>query len=215
MAKLPISRARCCSGARPGSALRDSCRSRHPAVGRHRRRRRRRRQGDADLFRLPGDARHRALRSRPRCASAGFETRIERVLSPAWTTDWIGEEAREKLREYGIAPPVEASGSIRSLFGETDVSRARAAARPTPRGSPNSARRLQGALPLRRPVSNPSTISSASEDLTDGRMSPQFHAFVAAVTPRDPGFRVHQPSPSPRTCATPSLPAGPAPDAAR
>ena len=52
---------------------------------------------------------------------AGFETRVERVLSPAWTTDWIGAEAREKLREYGIAPPVEASGSIRSLFGETEV----------------------------------------------------------------------------------------------
>ncbi|WP_370321410.1 1,2-phenylacetyl-CoA epoxidase subunit PaaD [Oricola sp.] len=52
---------------------------------------------------------------------AGFETRVERVLSPAWTTDWIGVEAREKLRAYGIAPPVEASGSIRSLFGETEV----------------------------------------------------------------------------------------------
>ena len=52
---------------------------------------------------------------------AGFDTRVERVLSPAWTTDWIGAEAREKLREYGIAPPVEASGSIRSLFGETEV----------------------------------------------------------------------------------------------
>ena len=52
---------------------------------------------------------------------AGFETRVERVMSPAWTTDWIGAEAREKLREYGIAPPVEASGSIRSLFGETEV----------------------------------------------------------------------------------------------
>ena len=52
---------------------------------------------------------------------AGFETSVERVLSPAWTTDWIGVEAREKLRAYGIAPPVEASGSIRSLFGETEV----------------------------------------------------------------------------------------------
>lgn len=31
------------------------------------------------------------------------EVRI--VLSPAWTTDWIGAEAREKLRRYGIAPP--------------------------------------------------------------------------------------------------------------
>jgi len=31
--------------------------------------------------------------------------RIETVLAPAWTTDWITEGAREKLREYGIAPP--------------------------------------------------------------------------------------------------------------
>jgi ring-1,2-phenylacetyl-CoA epoxidase subunit PaaD len=27
------------------------------------------------------------------------------VHAPAWTTDWIGVEAREKLRRYGIAPP--------------------------------------------------------------------------------------------------------------
>lgn len=25
--------------------------------------------------------------------------------APAWTTDWISEEGRRKLREYGIAPP--------------------------------------------------------------------------------------------------------------
>lgn len=30
---------------------------------------------------------------------------IETVYSPAWTTDWISDEAKEKLREYGIAPP--------------------------------------------------------------------------------------------------------------
>lgn len=39
-------------------------------------------------------------------AAAGFEARVERVLSPAWTSDWIGPEAREKLRAHGIAPPV-------------------------------------------------------------------------------------------------------------
>ena len=27
------------------------------------------------------------------------------VLSPAWTSDWISEEGKRKLREYGIAPP--------------------------------------------------------------------------------------------------------------
>jgi len=30
---------------------------------------------------------------------------ITSVLSPAWTTDWMTEEAREKLKAYGIAPP--------------------------------------------------------------------------------------------------------------
>jgi ring-1,2-phenylacetyl-CoA epoxidase subunit PaaD len=31
--------------------------------------------------------------------------RIKTSLSPAWTTDWISEAAKEKLRAYGIAPP--------------------------------------------------------------------------------------------------------------
>lgn len=30
---------------------------------------------------------------------------IRTVLSPAWTTDWMSEEGRRKLREYGIAAP--------------------------------------------------------------------------------------------------------------
>lgn len=30
---------------------------------------------------------------------------VRTVLSPAWTTDWIGAEARAKLEAYGIAPP--------------------------------------------------------------------------------------------------------------
>lgn len=33
------------------------------------------------------------------------KVRIERVLSPPWSTDWISEEGRRKLREHGIAPP--------------------------------------------------------------------------------------------------------------
>jgi ring-1,2-phenylacetyl-CoA epoxidase subunit PaaD len=31
---------------------------------------------------------------------------IETILSPAWTTDWLSENGRKKLAEYGIAPPV-------------------------------------------------------------------------------------------------------------
>ena len=41
--------------------------------------------------------------------------RIERVLSPPWTTDWISDEGRAKLRAYGIAPPAE-GGSKRELL---------------------------------------------------------------------------------------------------
>ncbi len=52
---------------------------------------------------------------------AGFDARVERVMSPAWTTDWIIQEGREKLKAYGIAPPAKASNSIRALFGETEV----------------------------------------------------------------------------------------------
>ena len=31
--------------------------------------------------------------------------RLETRLSPPWTTDWMSEEARERLRAYGVAPP--------------------------------------------------------------------------------------------------------------
>ncbi len=37
--------------------------------------------------------------------------RLERQLSPAWTTAWISERGREKLLDYGIAPPVEGTGA--------------------------------------------------------------------------------------------------------
>lgn len=35
------------------------------------------------------------------------KVRLERRLSPPWTTDWMSAEGREKLRAYGIAPPVD------------------------------------------------------------------------------------------------------------
>jgi len=52
---------------------------------------------------------------------AGFEARIERIMSPPWTTDWITPTGREKLRAYGIAPPAQTSGSKMALFGEVSV----------------------------------------------------------------------------------------------
>ncbi len=39
-------------------------------------------------------------------AENGFNNvRITSVLSPAWTTDWMNEAGKRKLKEYGIAPP--------------------------------------------------------------------------------------------------------------
>jgi ring-1,2-phenylacetyl-CoA epoxidase subunit PaaD len=37
--------------------------------------------------------------------------RLERRLSPPWTTDWLTPAAREKLRAYGIAPPVDGTAA--------------------------------------------------------------------------------------------------------
>jgi ring-1,2-phenylacetyl-CoA epoxidase subunit PaaD len=51
----------------------------------------------------------------------GFrKVKIHTVLSPAWTTDWMSEDGRRKLREYGIAPPQSAS-SRRALFGIQEI----------------------------------------------------------------------------------------------
>lgn len=52
---------------------------------------------------------------------AGFpQVKVTTVLSPAWTTDWMTEDGRRKLREYGIAPP---SGRTTRgvLFGADEV----------------------------------------------------------------------------------------------
>lgn len=54
--------------------------------------------------------------------------RLERRLSPPWTTDWVTQSARDKLKAYGIAPPVDgtASGGVMAgraarLAGRTNL----------------------------------------------------------------------------------------------
>lgn len=42
---------------------------------------------------------------------AGIAARVITQLAPAWTTDWMSDEAKEKLRAYGIAPPHRTCGS--------------------------------------------------------------------------------------------------------
>ena len=44
--------------------------------------------------------------------AAGYrDVRIDTVIAPPWSTDWISAEGREKLRRYGIAPP-DPSGEV-------------------------------------------------------------------------------------------------------
>ncbi|MBU9697338.1 phenylacetate-CoA oxygenase subunit PaaJ [Rhodobacteraceae bacterium HSP-20] len=45
------------------------------------------------------------------------KVRLERRLSPPWTTDWISAEGRAKLRAYGIAPPVDGTAADGRLAG--------------------------------------------------------------------------------------------------
>ena len=53
---------------------------------------------------------------------AGFRhIGIERVLFPPWTTEWISARGRERLRNYGIAPPAPEATVECPLCGSTDT----------------------------------------------------------------------------------------------
>jgi ring-1,2-phenylacetyl-CoA epoxidase subunit PaaD len=49
--------------------------------------------------------------------------KVHLVLNPAWTTDWMTEEGKKKLKAYGIAPPIKDSNEKRidALFGEAPI----------------------------------------------------------------------------------------------
>ena len=46
---------------------------------------------------------------------------IEMQLKPAWTTDWMTESGKHKLKEYGIAPPQRISKNKLGLFEDDEV----------------------------------------------------------------------------------------------
>jgi ring-1,2-phenylacetyl-CoA epoxidase subunit PaaD len=49
--------------------------------------------------------------------AAGFErVTVVDELSPPWSSDWITTTGRRKLREYGIAPPVETTASLQQVL---------------------------------------------------------------------------------------------------
>jgi ring-1,2-phenylacetyl-CoA epoxidase subunit PaaD len=47
--------------------------------------------------------------------------RIENQLSPAWTTDWMSEDGKRKLKEYGIAPPYRKAADALGLFEDDNI----------------------------------------------------------------------------------------------
>ncbi len=44
------------------------------------------------------------------------EVRVETVLHPPWSSDWISDEARRKLKAFGLAPPPPHGGHITLTF---------------------------------------------------------------------------------------------------
>jgi len=44
--------------------------------------------------------------------------KVKLILSPAWTTDWMSEKGKQKLKAYGIAPPQDETISLNTLFGK-------------------------------------------------------------------------------------------------
>ena len=54
--------------------------------------------------------------------AAGFaHVHVQRVLFPPWSTDWISERGRERLKAYGIAPPDPSATAECPLCGSTDT----------------------------------------------------------------------------------------------
>jgi len=60
-------------------------------------------------------------------STAGFRRhRLEIRLSPAWTTDWIAPEARNRLARYGIAPPGPHTAPVVQAIDVSSLHRRRA-----------------------------------------------------------------------------------------
>lgn len=60
-----------------------------------------------DVMRREMEARVREMGVEP--------VKVEMVLHPPWSSDWITDEAREKLRDFGFAPPPKHGGDMMSV----------------------------------------------------------------------------------------------------
>ncbi len=92
-----------------------------------------------------------------RMALAGHgikQVTIEPQLSPAWTTDWMSEQGKVKLKAYGIAPPNRKAFQPLGLFDEDKAACPRCASENTELVSqfgPTSCKALYKCLSCREP----------------------------------------------------------------
>ena len=54
-------------------------------------------------------------------AKIGMTTKVQLVLAPAWTTDWISEGGKRKMEEYGIASPPNETADKDALLGNAKI----------------------------------------------------------------------------------------------
>ncbi len=91
----------------------------------------------------------------------GLKGKVKTQLAPAWTTDWITPEAKEKLRAYGIAPPHSgADHDCQTLNGHSNGSGASSIIQFAARSASNPGRHEQLAVPCPQCNSDNTTETS-------------------------------------------------------
>lgn len=54
-------------------------------------------------------------------AQGAAQVQVKTQLAPAWTSDWISDEARARLKSFGLAPPARINGDVQVIL--LDVAR--------------------------------------------------------------------------------------------
>ena len=91
----------------------------------------------------------------------GLKGKVKTQLAPAWTTDWITPEAKEKLRAYGIAPPHSgADHDCQTQSGKANGSGPSSIIQFAARSASNPGRHEQLAVPCPQCNSNNTTETS-------------------------------------------------------
>jgi ring-1,2-phenylacetyl-CoA epoxidase subunit PaaD len=54
-------------------------------------------------------------------AEEGKTAKVELVLTPAWSTDWLSEAGKRKMEAYGIAAPLSVTADKEALLGNKKI----------------------------------------------------------------------------------------------